>query len=62
MSDSLSMQEPEKSFQDRIDREIRIEPKDWMPNAYRRSLIRQVQRMKGNSCAKGSAPILAPSN
>src|ERR1700692_1689997 len=44
MSDSLSIQEPEKSFQDRIDREIRIEPKDWMPDAYRRSLIRQVSQ------------------
>jgi ring-1,2-phenylacetyl-CoA epoxidase subunit PaaA len=44
MSDSLTIQEPEKSFQDRIDREIRIEPKDWMPDAYRRTLIRQISQ------------------
>ncbi|MDR3716133.1 MAG: 1,2-phenylacetyl-CoA epoxidase subunit A [Puia sp.] len=44
MNDSLSIQEPEKGFQDRIDREIRIEPRDWMPDAYRRMLIRQISQ------------------
>ncbi|MCC6815262.1 MAG: 1,2-phenylacetyl-CoA epoxidase subunit A [Saprospiraceae bacterium] len=29
-------------FQDRIDRDERIEAKDWMPEEYRRSLIRQI--------------------
>src|SRR6201996_2397159 len=34
----------EKIFQDRIDQEIRIEPKDWMPDAYRKTLIRQISQ------------------
>lgn len=29
-------------FQQKIDAEIRIEPKDWMPDAYRKTLIRQI--------------------
>jgi ring-1,2-phenylacetyl-CoA epoxidase subunit PaaA len=32
----------ERAFQDRIDRGEKIEPKDWMPEAYRRTLIRQI--------------------
>jgi ring-1,2-phenylacetyl-CoA epoxidase subunit PaaA len=32
----------ERAFQARIDRGERIEPKDWMPEAYRRTLIRQI--------------------
>ena len=31
-------------FQDRIDREERIEANDWMPAAYRRTLIRQISQ------------------
>ena len=31
-------------FQGRIDAEQRIEPKDWMPEAYRRTLIRQISQ------------------
>ncbi len=31
-------------FQERIDAEIRIEPKDWMPDAYRKTLIRQISQ------------------
>lgn len=34
----------ENSFQDRIDHEIRIEPKDWMPEKYRQTLIRQISQ------------------
>ena len=34
----------EKHFQDKIDREIKIEPKDWMPDAYRKTLIRQISQ------------------
>ena len=34
----------EKIFQDKIDREIRIEPRDWMPEAYRKTLIRQISQ------------------
>ncbi|RBO52364.1 1,2-phenylacetyl-CoA epoxidase subunit A [Rhodovulum sp. BSW8] len=32
----------ERAFQDRIDRGERIEPKDWMPEGYRKTLIRQI--------------------
>ena len=31
-------------FQARIDNEERIEPKDWMPDAYRKTLIRQISQ------------------
>ncbi|KYP15410.1 1,2-phenylacetyl-CoA epoxidase subunit PaaA [Flavihumibacter sp. CACIAM 22H1] len=34
----------ETIFQDRIDQEIRIEPKDWMPDKYRQTLIRQISQ------------------
>jgi ring-1,2-phenylacetyl-CoA epoxidase subunit PaaA len=34
----------EKSFQERIDQDIRIEPRDWMPEAYRKTLIRQISQ------------------
>jgi ring-1,2-phenylacetyl-CoA epoxidase subunit PaaA len=34
----------EAEFQARIDREERIEPKDWMPPAYRQTLIRQMSQ------------------
>ncbi|MEY3368305.1 MAG: phenylacetate-CoA oxygenase, PaaA subunit [Bacteroidota bacterium] len=34
----------EEYFQDRIDAEIKIEPKDWMPEAYRKTLIRQISQ------------------
>ncbi|WP_306005087.1 1,2-phenylacetyl-CoA epoxidase subunit PaaA [Aquicoccus porphyridii] len=32
----------EAAFQDRIDADIKIEPKDWMPDEYRATLIRQI--------------------
>ncbi|TAF49635.1 MAG: 1,2-phenylacetyl-CoA epoxidase subunit A, partial [Sphingobacteriia bacterium] len=34
----------ESIFQDKIDRDIRIEPKDWMPEKYRQNLIRQISQ------------------
>jgi ring-1,2-phenylacetyl-CoA epoxidase subunit PaaA len=39
-------EDPEKlaRFQERIDAEERIEPNDWMPAAYRRTLIRQISQ------------------
>jgi ring-1,2-phenylacetyl-CoA epoxidase subunit PaaA len=40
----MSVQELEKIFQDKIDQEIKIEPKDWMPEAYRRTNIRQISQ------------------
>ncbi len=36
--------ERERRFQARIDAEEKIEPKDWMPEAYRRTLIRQISQ------------------
>ncbi|HYK24666.1 MAG TPA: 1,2-phenylacetyl-CoA epoxidase subunit PaaA [Steroidobacteraceae bacterium] len=36
--------ELEARFQARIDADERIEPKDWMPDAYRRTLIRQISQ------------------
>lgn len=38
------VEELEKQFQDKVDAEIRIEPKDWMPDAYRKTLIRQISQ------------------
>jgi ring-1,2-phenylacetyl-CoA epoxidase subunit PaaA len=40
----MSVQELEQLFQDKVDQEIRIEPKDWMPEAYRKTLIRQISQ------------------
>jgi ring-1,2-phenylacetyl-CoA epoxidase subunit PaaA len=34
----------EKIFQDKVDNEIKIEPKDWMPEQYRKTLIRQMSQ------------------
>ena len=34
----------EKKFQDKIDAEIRIEPRDWMPDKYRKTLVRQISQ------------------
>lgn len=38
------MEEAAKLFQQKIDGEIKIEPKDWMPDAYRKTLIRQISQ------------------
>jgi ring-1,2-phenylacetyl-CoA epoxidase subunit PaaA len=40
----MSVQESERIFQDKIDAENKIEPKDWMPEAYRRTNIRQISQ------------------
>ena len=36
--------ELERLFQAKIDTEQKIEPKDWMPDAYRQNLIRQMSQ------------------
>ena len=36
--------ELEKKFQLKIDNDIKIEPNDWMPNEYRKTLIRQISQ------------------
>lgn len=40
----MSVQEFETIFQNKIDEDIRIEPKDWMPEKYRQTLIRQISQ------------------
>jgi ring-1,2-phenylacetyl-CoA epoxidase subunit PaaA len=41
LEESAAQQE---AFQARIDAEAKIEPKDWMPEGYRRTLIRQISQ------------------
>ena len=44
-SASIADTSPEEArFQARIDAEEKIEPKDWMPAAYRRTLVRQISQ------------------
>lgn len=38
------MNQQEKTFQERVDNGIKIEPKDWMPDGYRKTLIRQISQ------------------
>ena len=37
-------QDLERQFQQRIEQEEKIEPKDWMPDAYRQNLVRQMSQ------------------
>jgi ring-1,2-phenylacetyl-CoA epoxidase subunit PaaA len=41
---AADMSEQERAFQARIDEGIRIEPQDWMPEAYRKTLVRQISQ------------------
>ena len=38
------MLQEEIIFQDKVDKDIRIEPRDWMPEDYRKTLIRQISQ------------------
>ena len=40
----MEMRNLEELFQQKIDQEIKIEPKDWMPDAYRKTNIRQISQ------------------
>ena len=40
----MTAQDSEDIFEEKISREIRIEPKDWMPETYRQTLIRQISQ------------------
>ncbi len=40
----MALPEFEKIFQEKVDNEVRIEPKDWMPEKYRQNLIRQISQ------------------
>ena len=40
----MELHDLEKAFQQKIDNEIKIEPKDWMPDAYRKTNVRQISQ------------------
>ena len=42
--DASQMSPQEQAFQARIDADVKVEPRDWMPEAYRRTLVRQIQQ------------------
>src|SRR2546423_13155273 len=44
LKDAADLPPDEAAFQARVDADVKIEPKDWMPEAYRRTLIRQIQQ------------------
>jgi ring-1,2-phenylacetyl-CoA epoxidase subunit PaaA len=46
MEDRAKRQEPtmEKLFQEKIEAEVKLEPRDWMPEAYRKTLVRQISQ------------------
>jgi len=44
MKTRLTEQQLEQRFQERIDDEQKIEPKDWMPDKYRKNLVRQISQ------------------
>ena len=39
-----TIEQLEQEFQAKIDADIKIEPKDWMPDAYRKTLVRQISQ------------------
>ena len=40
----MEIHDLEKAFQEKIDKEIKIEPRDWMPEAYRKTNTRQISQ------------------
>lgn len=40
----MAIQDFEKIFLDKIEQEVKIEPKDWMPDQYRKTLVRQISQ------------------
>ena len=40
----MTIHDLEKNFADKIANEIKIEPRDWMPEAYRKTLVRQISQ------------------
>lgn len=40
----MELHQLEAAFQEKIDKEIKIEPKDWMPDAYRKTNVRQISQ------------------
>ncbi|HXI87418.1 MAG TPA: 1,2-phenylacetyl-CoA epoxidase subunit PaaA [Parvularculaceae bacterium] len=41
---AAEMSPEERAFQEKIDAGVKIEPKDWMPEGYRKTLIRQISQ------------------
>ena len=41
---NINLEEKEREFQAKIDADIKIEPNDWMPENYRKTLIRQISQ------------------
>src|SRR6516164_11652359 len=44
VKDAAEMTSEERAFQARIDADVKIEPRDPMPDAYRKTLIRQISQ------------------
>ncbi len=44
MKNITNQEELAQQFQAKVDAEIKIEPKDWMPDEYRKTLIRQISQ------------------
>ena len=40
----MSVQAFEQQFEEKLDKELMIEPRDWMPDEYRKTLIRQISQ------------------
>jgi len=40
----MSIHDLEAAFQEKIDKEVKIEPRDWMPDAYRKTNTRQISQ------------------
>ena len=57
------MSPEERAFQDRVDADIKIEPKEWMPEAYRKTLIRQISQhahSRSSACSRRATGSPAP--
>ncbi|MBX2801848.1 MAG: 1,2-phenylacetyl-CoA epoxidase subunit A [Myxococcales bacterium] len=44
MPDATEERDPHVRFLERVDREEKVEPRDWMPEDYRRTLVRQISQ------------------
>src|SRR5690606_13418377 len=44
VQDIEQMSDEERRFQERIDEGVSIEARDWMPEAYRKTLVRQISQ------------------
>ena len=40
----MDINQLEKAFNEKVSAEVKIEPRDWMPDAYRKTLIRQISQ------------------